>query len=226
MSTGGDEYSWLLDYHSMGTNVETMYQKYQKRTKGVSPGGHTFHYESPASVRLKELIESYLPKQSEFEDSIRDYESKRTPSKTKENPVGYPKTDQQLIDDAVKEAIARPIREAEIANRIGAVHALTDALTNAPAGTVVRFQRKFAGSDKTYSYVAFRVAVDDNSSHDRWYLTGDYCDESRYSTEGLITWMTTTAPLVTDVQIAVEFDPITWVPAVVTSTDPAPTTAA
>lgn len=129
-------------------------------------------------------------------------------------PMGtnFSDNDQYMIDNAVREAIEKPRREAEIALRVGAVQTLSPMLEDADPGTVIRFVRTY--SKRPYTYAAIKVVRSENEEP-VWYVTGSAATRAdTYTTETLLRWMTTGDSLVSDVQIATEFADVTWTPVV------------
>ncbi len=164
-------------------------------------------------------LDQYVPGslRRPFKDNKSLFGHPATPIKTESNKqekTVYPKTDQQIIDDEVREAIEKPRREAEVAKRVAAVTALA-ALENAEDGTIIRFRRRFGGKNgRVYNYAALLVTAKRDGENEVWYLTGNYSsDRAGYTFEQLLSWMTTGENLVEDVQVATSFDSITWTPA-------------
>lgn len=113
-----------------------------------------------------------------------------------ETPVPAAKTKQQEIDDAVREALEKPKREAEIAKRIAAVEKLT-ALTF-EIGTVVKWKRQHGKNDYTYAAI--------KATEDKWFVTGSNMVSVEGRTwEKLIEWMTTGENLIHDLQVSGEW---------------------
>lgn len=112
--------------------------------------------------------------------------------KIQETPVPA-KTAQQEIDDAVREAIEKPKREAEIAKRVAAVQALTPDTYD--VGTVIKFKRQYGKT--TYTFAALKV------EGDKWFVTGSTLVSSAgWNWTNLVEWMTTGENLVTDVVVS------------------------
>jgi hypothetical protein len=70
--------------------------------------------------------------------------------------IDFNSSDQRQIDEAVREAIMKPLREAEMAKRVAAVKAIGD-LSEHPTGTVLRWQRE-ENNKQTTLYVAVKAA--------------------------------------------------------------------
>jgi hypothetical protein len=126
---------------------------------------------------------------------------------TKEMPkMGYndyndgrdSRSNQDQIDDAVRERIEKPRREAEIAKRVALVTAL-EPLATAEVGTVIAFVKKFDKKDFNYAAV--------KSADDRWSVTGDglYSNGLTYGWSDLLTNLTTGPNLAKNVQVATSF---------------------
>jgi hypothetical protein len=115
----------------------------------------------------------------------------------KETPVN----EQASIDAEVKERIAKPKREAEVARRVEAVGKL-EVLGTAAVGTAITFTRKLGSIN--YSYAALKYA------DDAWAVTGNGSGLGigPVTWEALLTWMTTGPALVSDVKVATAFDTI------------------
>jgi hypothetical protein len=114
------------------------------------------------------------------------------------------RSDAQKIDDAVREAIAKPRREAEIAKRIAAVSAL-ESLKDVAVGTVITFTRKNArGDKKDVTYAALK------SADNQWFVTGDgyRSNGDQQSFDSLLAWLTTGDTLAENVQAATKFAPV------------------
>ena len=152
-------------------------------------------------------------------DKIREYLDNHPDFFTKETTeMSFNTDDQYEIDRAVREAIDKPRREAEVALRVGAVNALSPMLEDAEPGTVIRFTRTFNGNKRIFSYAGIKVQ-DSEDGQPIWYVTGTQNTRSGwYTTEDLLRWMTTGDKLVSDVQVATEFTDVTWVPAVIPTT--------
>jgi hypothetical protein len=114
------------------------------------------------------------------------------------------RSNQQKIDDAVREEIEAPRRAAEIAKRVAAVKALEPIVAGA-VGTVVTFNKKLDRGDKTsYAYAAIKV------SDDAWALTGDgqYTNGNRLNSKDFLSHLVTGPNAAEDVQAATEFAPV------------------
>jgi len=110
-------------------------------------------------------------------------------------------SEQQQIDAEVREAIARPRREREIALRIAAVTAI-GIDDNHEAGTVMRFKRKFGTNVYTYAVI--------KAENGMWYMTGANSSHSPYTWESLTEWMTTGENLITELQISDTWTKVSW----------------
>jgi hypothetical protein len=126
-----------------------------------------------------------------------------SPELKKETPeMGYNddnRSSQQKIDDAVREQIEAPRREAEIAKRKALVLSL-EPLADAKVGTVLVFTRKYAGTD-------FTVAVIKTDA-DVWAMTGDGYNPTRgdrVSFKQLLEYLTTGQAVAENVQVATGF---------------------
>lgn len=172
----------------------------------------TQKYDQMTAGRRFGKTEAYLRERREC-DELRWLKAKldkydNQAQKTEEIPVGN--NDQYIIDQAVIEAIAKPIRDAEIANRVGAVQTLAPVLEDAPPGTVIRFTRTY--NKKIYTYASIKV-VRDEGEEPSWYVTGPVAIlGDAHSTETLLRWMTTGDTVVSNVQVAAEFTDVTWTP--------------
>lgn len=121
---------------------------------------------------------------------------------TKEKP--QMETDSDMINAAVREAIAKPRREAEIAKRVAAVEAI-GVEDNHEIGTVLRWKRKECKVVSTY--VAVKIF------EDRWFSTGGQgINNTGYTQvrtwEALTEWMTTGENLVEELEIAASWTTI------------------
>jgi hypothetical protein len=108
------------------------------------------------------------------------------------------RSNQDQIDDAVRERIEKPRREAEIAKRVALVTAL-ESLATAEVGTVIAFVKKLDKKDFNYAAV--------KSADDRWSVTGDgrYSNGLTYVWSDLLTNLTTGPDLAENVQVATGF---------------------
>lgn len=126
------------------------------------------------------------------------------PETKKEKPImGYnddTRSSQQKIDDAVREAIEKPRREAEIARRVALVASL-EPLATAPVGTVLTFERNY-GNETPVLQAAIKA------EDDVWNTTYDPYTGSRGERVGfkkLLDMLTTGQYLAENVQVATNF---------------------
>jgi hypothetical protein len=106
--------------------------------------------------------------------------------------------DQREIDAAVREAIAKPRREAEIAARVAAVEKL-GVEDKHEVGTVLRFKRASGKHASALEHTFVAVKIDDDS----WLVTGgDQTGSGDQSWDNLLQWMTTGRVMVTNVEFA------------------------
>jgi len=121
-----------------------------------------------------------------------------TKLKKEKSPVPAAKTKQQEIDDAVREAIEKPKREAEIARRVAAVEKIAE--NTHEVGTVLRWKRKLGKGNHNYVYAAIKAG------DDKWYVTGSQMVSTNgWTWEVLVEWMTTGEHLVTDLEVSGEW---------------------
>lgn len=124
------------------------------------------------------------------------------------------RSNQDKIDDAVKEAIEKPRREAEIARRVAAVGAFTAALEGAESGTVVVLDRK--SGRRTDKYVALLAPATRESERNgsepaqKWHVTGNQGALTSYgwTFAEFLNWATTGEHLVENVRVAGEFNAV------------------
>jgi len=108
--------------------------------------------------------------------------------------------EQQEIDEAVREAIEKPRREAEIAKRVAAIQAIGTDDTH-EVGAVMRWKRKYGKT--VYAYAAIKTA------DEKWYVTGSQTTSAGgYTWDKLVEWMTTGENLITDLEIASGWNPV------------------
>ena len=122
------------------------------------------------------------------------------PEPTKEKPImGYAKSNQELIDDAVREQIEAPRRALEIAKRVALVKAL-EPLADAEVGTVITYVRTL--DKKDHLYAAIKV------SDTKWYATGEgvVSNGQSYTWNDLLLLLTTGNSAASNVQRAVTFE--------------------
>lgn len=113
-----------------------------------------------------------------------------------ETPVPAAKTKQQEIDAAVREALEKPKREAEISKRVAAVEKLAEDTYE--DGTVLKWKRKIGKTE--YVYAAIKVG------EDKWFVTGSQMVSSGgWTWAGLVEWMTTGENLIHDLQVSGEW---------------------
>lgn len=125
--------------------------------------------------------------------------------------------DQEQIDEAVRAAIAKPLIDAEIANRTAAVTAL-GVEDSYEVGTVLTFKRK-ASKTVTYLHVALK------QDEDTWLATGGrFTGSGGRAWNDLLTMMTTGEDMVFDVAVGApgSLTPLTWTPAAIVPTQAAP----
>lgn len=170
-----------------------------------------------ARKSLREMEELYRSGGRFFpSDSIRPYSSGKKISYSdygipiasmmtkKEEKTPVNSTDQAEIDAAVREALAKPKREAEIAKRVAAVEAIGTEDTH-EIGTVLKWDRKMQPGSKMKPYVYVAVKIGD----DCWYVTGTTTIKiGAYKWEELLEWMITGSTLVENLQVAASWDTI------------------
>lgn len=171
------------------------------------------HQKRPAEFIIKDFVDRTLLLDRHMRDMRNTSIPGGIPPKiSKEKPeMGYNDYDnnrgrvlssQEQIDAAVREAIEKPRREAEIAKRVAAVGVL-ESLKDAKVGTLITFTRQ-TGKKEPLTYAALKTA------DDRWFVTGDgYASNGEPRTfDNLLQWLTTGETLAENVQQATKFEAV------------------
>lgn len=198
-----------MEENYFGTGFDPLWSSYGPIKFEKSPYEAELRTEYEGVYRRMGKLFEYQAKSRHSETRARLLEALRQPQGgippelKKEKPeMGYNddnRSSQQKIDDAVREAIEAPRREAEIAKRKALVLSL-EPLADAKVGTVLVFTRTYAGTD-------FIVAVIKTDT-DVWAMTGDGYNSTRgdrVNFKQLLEYLTTGQATAQNVQVATGF---------------------
>lgn len=104
------------------------------------------------------------------------------------------KTEQQMIDEAVQEAVSKPRREAEVAKRLEAIEKI-GAVDYHNEGATLRWKRKVG--EETHTFVAVKTGPN------QWLVAGTKLVKSEgWTWESLVKWMIQGENIVFDLMVA------------------------
>lgn len=208
ISTGYNTYSYGEGYYAPGFSKEVYEEArrvdeenrrfYEQAYKKYAERNPTIIDKETAEILAESLKKALLNKKPDT--------GKKKESTKVSDTYGTSAKDQKEINDAVREAIAAPVKEREIAVRTAAVKALLP-LAESEVGTVLTFQR--AISRKADAHVYTHVAI--KSSADEWFATGGSLTGSyAYTWDSLLHWMLEGEVIVSNVKVAKTFTDVTW----------------